>query len=220
MPRLCTAGEQLRGEIDRRYSRRDRSSDGWVGDSAHSSRKSDHNPNARGDVRALDVDKDGLPAGTIVEHLRKLGRSGDRRLLGGYIIWRGRICGTHTGWAWHEYTGANGHYAHFHVSFADARADYERPGSWGIFQPTPPAPNGTTPKGDRVLGLTNPLMVGQDVKNVQNHLRRLGNKIPADGVYGRTTADVVAVYKRNRKISERGWGADCWAQARKEIAAR
>lgn len=212
MARLCTAGEQLRAEISRVYPKRDTTSDGWIGDSAHSSRKSDHNPNGAGVVRAIDVDRDGLPAGAIVEHLRKLGKSGDRRLIGGYLIWNDRIAGTHTAWNWHEYTGSNPHTHHFHVSFADAADNYDRKGAWGI----KPA----TKKADRVLGLKNPPMTGQDVLNVQRFLNSLGNKLPLDGVYGRMTADVVQVFKSRRDIVEAGWGTKCWAQARREIAAR
>lgn len=74
--------------------------------------------------------------------------------------------------------------------------------------PTPPA-------GDRWLGLTNPPMIGQDVKNVQNALRVAGNRwLVADGVYGRDTADLIALFQRNRGITERGVGPKTWAALR------
>ncbi len=44
-PKLCAAGVTLRNQVNRAFPNRDRRSDGWVGDSSHSARKSDHNPN-------------------------------------------------------------------------------------------------------------------------------------------------------------------------------
>jgi peptidoglycan hydrolase-like protein with peptidoglycan-binding domain len=78
-----------------------------------------------------------------------------------------------------------------------------------------------TPAGDRWLGLTNPPMTGQDVKNVQNVLRAAGNsQVPLDGVYGRVTADVLAVFQKNRGITERGCGPKTWAALRAYIHNR
>jgi hypothetical protein len=74
--------------------------------------------------------------------------------------------------------------------------------------------------GDRVLGLTDPPMHGQDVLNVQNFLNSLGNMLKLDGSYGPATAKVVQKFKDNRGITERGWGPLCWARARKEIRER
>lgn len=134
--RLCIAGGELRSEFDAAYPKRQRTSDGWIGDAAHSARKSDHNPDRRfkpGVVKAIDVDKDtGGDFNADVEKVRARGAAGDKRLRGGYIIWRGRICGTHTRWAWHRYTGSNGHFEHAHFSFADEQGDFDARGDWGI----------------------------------------------------------------------------------------
>ncbi len=43
-PRLSKAAEQLRSEINAKYPKRDKRSDGWIGDTSHNARKSDHNP--------------------------------------------------------------------------------------------------------------------------------------------------------------------------------
>jgi hypothetical protein len=44
MAKLCAGGVRLRDQIDRRWPNRDKRSDGWIGDSDHAARKSDHNP--------------------------------------------------------------------------------------------------------------------------------------------------------------------------------
>jgi hypothetical protein len=43
-PKLCAAGVQLRDQVDTWFPDRRTASDGWVGDSRHAARKSDHNP--------------------------------------------------------------------------------------------------------------------------------------------------------------------------------
>ena len=51
----------LRDEIDTRWPRRDRRSDGWLGDASHQARHSDHNPDPDDrSVNAVDVDVDGI----------------------------------------------------------------------------------------------------------------------------------------------------------------
>ena len=55
-PWLSAAGTQLRDQIDTWYADRRSTSDGWLGDARHSARKSDHNPDTDGCVRAIDVD--------------------------------------------------------------------------------------------------------------------------------------------------------------------
>ena len=54
--RLCDGGEKLRRQVNYRFPRRDRASDGWIGDRDHSNRKSDHNP-YMGVVYAIDLDE-------------------------------------------------------------------------------------------------------------------------------------------------------------------
>ncbi len=57
-PRLSKSAIQLREQIDDAFPDRDRTSDGWIGDTRHAARKSDHNPDVQGWVRAIDVDRD------------------------------------------------------------------------------------------------------------------------------------------------------------------
>ena len=119
-PKLCKAGVQLREQFDDCFSDRDRTSDGWIGDSRHSATKSDHNPNAQGWVFAIDVDRDlsGKPKPDIMpdvaNQLRKLAKH-DKRIS--YIIFDGKIASRILRWRWRKYKGINQHTHHMHISF-------------------------------------------------------------------------------------------------------
>ena len=120
-PLLCKAGQQLREQIDDSYPERDRTSDGWIGDARHSSRTSDHNPDAEGIVRAIDIDRDlsgkSKPdlAPDLADQLRLAAKRGDKRIS--YIIFNGRIASSKKRWAWRPYNGVNSHKHHIHISF-------------------------------------------------------------------------------------------------------
>lgn len=116
--RLCKAGVQLREQIDDAFPDRDRRSDGWIGDPRHAARKSDHNPTAKGIVRAFDIDVDfrshKATAFDLADQLRLLARS-DKRIK--YIIFAGKITSRRSLWRWVKYRGINPHYSHIHISF-------------------------------------------------------------------------------------------------------
>jgi hypothetical protein len=123
-PVLCKAGQQLREQFDDSYDR-DRRSDGWIGDTRHSARPSDHNPDAEtGVVRAIDVDRDVVKGGKpdlmpdIANQIRLCAKAGDKRIA--YIIFEGRIASSRMGWRWRKYSGSNPHNAHCHISFTKA----------------------------------------------------------------------------------------------------
>ncbi len=120
-PKLCKAGWQLREQIDDAFADRDRTSDGWVGDTRHAARPSDHNPDANGWVRAIDVDRDlsGKAKPDIMpdlaDQIRLAGKSGEKRIA--YVIFDGRIASSRFNWRWRKYTGSNKHNHHCHISF-------------------------------------------------------------------------------------------------------
>lgn len=58
MATLSPSLKQLAKEVAPGFPRKD-TSDGWIGDSQHSTRTSDHNPDPRGIVHAIDIDIDG-----------------------------------------------------------------------------------------------------------------------------------------------------------------
>ena len=121
-PRLSKSAIQLREQIDDAFPDRDRTSDGWIGDTRHAARKSDHNPDAQGWVRAIDVDRDLNGKGRkpdvmpdLVDQIRLAAKSGDKRIS--YIIFDGKIASTKKAWRWRPYDGINKHNHHAHVSF-------------------------------------------------------------------------------------------------------
>ena len=128
MARLCKGGVTLRDQIDRRWPKRDKSSDGWIGDRAHFERISDHNPNKAGVVHAIDIDENlgtyanGRTARLLANQLLDYAASGlpgSSRLK--YVVYENRIAsGTYrkTWWTWRH--GKYGHEAHIHISFTSA----------------------------------------------------------------------------------------------------
>ena len=129
-PLLCKAGQQLREMIDDAYPDRDRKSDGWIGDAAHSNRKSDHNPDkANGIVRAIDVDKnlDSRPStgAYLADQIRDCAKAGDKRIS--YVIYAGKIASAKKSWRWRPYDGINRHDHHIHISFTK---EGDQNGSW------------------------------------------------------------------------------------------
>ena len=121
-PRLSKAASQLREQIDDSFPDRDRTSDGWIGDTRHAARPSDHNPDANGWVRAIDLDRDLSGRAKpdlmpdLADQIRLLCKSKREKRIT-YIIFDGRIASSKKNWAWREYTGANKHNHHMHVSF-------------------------------------------------------------------------------------------------------
>lgn len=129
---LSEAAKRLRAEINLLYPKRDKKSDGALGDAAHSARVSDHNPDKNGWVRAIDIDedltgKDGSDtplANALAAQIVALGKK-DRRLK--YVIFEGQIWSATYGWKAKPYTGVNAHKHHIHVSFNPAGDTDGRP---------------------------------------------------------------------------------------------
>jgi hypothetical protein len=127
-PKLSKAAIQLREQFDDTFPSRDRTSDGWIGDTRHAARPSNHNPNAAGWVLAIDVDRDVSGKSKpdlmpdIADQIRLLCKSKKERRIT-YIIFDGRIASSKKNWAWREYTGANKHNHHCHISFSETSVD-------------------------------------------------------------------------------------------------
>lgn len=85
--RLAKSLERLRAQVNDIYPSRSKLSDGTIGDAAHSKRKSDHNPDKDGVVKAIDLTHDplnGLDCGKLMQALVE---GKDRRIS--YMIFNG-----------------------------------------------------------------------------------------------------------------------------------
>jgi hypothetical protein len=118
-PKLCAAGVQLREQVDTWFPDRcTKSPEGWLGDSRHSARKSDHNPDRFGWVRGLDLNSRLESSDSLAPYLAdqiRIAAKSDPRIS--YVIFNGRICSKILNWKWRKYKGINPHKKHIHISF-------------------------------------------------------------------------------------------------------
>lgn len=127
---LVPALVALRDEVNDRFPRRDKSSDGWIGDASHAARKSSHNPDWAngGAVRAIDIDvDDNDPTADLRLMVVEAARHDDRVW---YIISNGVIYSRTHGFAARKYTGSNGHFKHVHVSVVENPAKWTDTTQW------------------------------------------------------------------------------------------
>jgi hypothetical protein len=117
-PKLCAAGVQLRDQIDTWFPDRSRKSpEGWLGDSRHSARKSDHNPDGIW-VRAVDINSMLESSDSLAPYLAdqiRIAAKTDKRIS--YVIYNRQICSKILNWKWRKYKGINPHKRHIHISF-------------------------------------------------------------------------------------------------------
>ena len=202
---------QLRNEVNARWPHRPKGSDGTVGDTSHSARKSDHNPNARDSVNAFDITYPGVDPKAIIAAVSK-------HPAGNYVIFNRKIYTRSNGWKAEPYSGASPHTEHLHVSILQTVAAEQSKAKWltvapvrPVRKPLPAYPGKSAFQvGDK----------GEHIKVVQ---RGVGNKVtgvmsvadknkvksfqrvrpllwPADGIVGPKTYKALASTKANKLI--------------------
>ncbi len=129
----------LKQQVNTRSPTRRKGSDGTIGDAAHASRSSDHNPwvidGPNGVVTAMDITHDparGCDAGQLANAIQA---SRDPRVK--YIIWNRRIAnssaiGNAAAWSWRPYGGDNPHDVHVHISVKSDKPKYDSTATWTI----------------------------------------------------------------------------------------
>jgi hypothetical protein len=137
--RVAAALLKLRMQLNERHPNRAKFNDGSIGDAAHQSRDSDHNPWVRdenvGVVTAFDVTHDpasGLNCHSLAETLRS---SRDTRIK--YVIWNSKIfasypTGATAAWSWRAYGGSNPHDKHLHISVNSDKEQFDLETAWPI----------------------------------------------------------------------------------------
>lgn len=141
--RLADSLKTLLKEVNAIAPNRSKESDGTIGDAAHASRCSRHNPNAAGVVTALDVTSDpagGMPIHDIADAIR---RDPNRHPELSYIISNRSTAGRSTGWQWVGYSGTNPHEKHVHFGVGNGSdcsptQPYDSTQSWHLSGQAPP----------------------------------------------------------------------------------
>jgi hypothetical protein len=214
--RLARSLINFRSECNARWPTRDKASDGWIGDAAHASRRSDHNPWVKdsrgvGVVRAYDLDAGhGLnrEAGLwIADHIRELGRQDHPALgVGAYVISDRRIASDSLSWTWRRYSGSNPHISHTHVSVGTAPSSYDSDQSWNISSlAAPPLPSPGS--GDGPTGILRRGSKGDAVKALQRVLNRWYPSLKplvADGDFGPATEARVKYFQQRAHLTVDG----------------
>ena len=123
----------LLGQVNGLAPLRNKASDGTIGDAAHATRASDHNPwvmdGGTGIVTAMDITHDppgGCDANRLAEAIRQ---NRDPRVK--YVIWNRQIVSsTVSPWTWRPYSGSNPHTKHMHISVRPEKASFASGATW------------------------------------------------------------------------------------------
>lgn len=147
-PRIAKSLAVLRSQVDAMAPARAKDNDGWLGDARHQATKSEHNPDASGVVRALDITNDpdhGVNARALAQRLLN---SRDPRIL--YMISNGEIQSSVVApWTWRPYHGVNDHSHHFHLSVVGDPKLYDDTRPWELGGPTVQLPGVPFPHSGR-----------------------------------------------------------------------
>ena len=210
--RVARSLEKYRAQINAARPDRKKGADGAIGDAAHASRSSDHNPwvmdSAMGVVTAMDITHD--PAGGVDTYklAEMLRTKKDRRIK--YVISNRRIFSSvSTPWTWRPYSGSNPHDHHVHVSVQSTKSLYDNTDDWdfgGLFGGASPPSSGEVDhsvlrRGDQ----------GAEVALLQKLLH-----IEEDGYFGPNTEAAVTLFQRNRGLEPDGVVGDyTWRELEK-----
>ncbi len=171
--RVARSLDVLLEEVNASAPRRSKASDGSIGDAAHATRTSDHNPwvifAGQGIVRARDFTHDpagGLDCNDLAAALAALIAIGGHPACrsGAYVIWRGRIFSfdrRHEGWR--PYDGSNPHDHHLHLSVATDPAGFDSTRPWLITQEDDVTPEDINKIAEKASDLAVSKLLGANV---------------------------------------------------------
>jgi murein L,D-transpeptidase YcbB/YkuD len=222
-PRLARSLVRLREQINEQNPNRDKSSDGWIGDTSHKGRKSDHNPNAAGVVTAIDVDENltGREDSNAASLVAQLQRSGDKRIK--YLIYERKITVQGDITKWKAYDGPSPHDHHFHISVSSDPKLYDDASDWKIGSAADASPTASSPqdatsnsKGGEAKAASqgnsataqSPILKlkskGRNVTVLQDALVKLGYQLDPDGEFGLMTDRAVRAFQKKHKLTVDG----------------
>lgn len=185
---LAPALAHLRDEVNAKWPNRSKASDGTIGDAAHSARTSDHNPNSRRSVNAIDITAKGIDTDTLIAAAK-------RHPSVRYIIFNRRIMNRDIGnFRSRPYNRSNPHTQHVHISLYQSPTAERRTTSWGLGKPStskpskPATSSGKAPKFPLPAGH----WYGPESANPKNH----------SGYYKK---DQAGIRKYQQQMRDRGW---------------
>ena len=213
---LAPSLAELREQVNDKYPKRDKSSDGWIGDARHQAESySDHNPcwtctgKLDGVVRALDIDNNGAP-GELTPLVKDVLQAaiGDPRVW--YVIWDGKIYSRTYGWAPLVYHGVDPHTNHVHVSIQGhnlpsqsgpaAVTAAEDTSKWlqTKRKPVPTTPSLRLHNAKDAARHPHKAIHPVATKRIQRALNaRLNAGLTVDGVYGKGTRQAYKAWQRH-----------------------
>ena len=113
----------FRNEVNKKWPNRPKGSDGTIGDAAHAARQSDHNPNSRGSVNAIDITYPGVDPKQIIAAVSK-------HPSAHYVIFNRKIYTREGGWKAEPYSGISPHTEHLHISILQTVAAEQNQVKW------------------------------------------------------------------------------------------
>lgn len=137
--RVAKSLDKLLEQLNAAAPKRSKISDGAIGDAAHATRDSDHNPwvkdGAMGVVTARDFTHDPANGADMNKFTEAIRLSKDSRVK--YVLWNRQMYSSYaaSGYApfmWRPYSGSNPHTRHSHVSVQPQKNLYDSEKAWVI----------------------------------------------------------------------------------------
>jgi hypothetical protein len=199
----------LLAQVDALSPNRDTASDGWIGDKRHQAKPSDHNPNSKGVVCAIDIDDD--PAHGVDNAALAHAIIRDRRV--NYVIFDGKIMSgpagsNKLGVERSRGKGPSDHAMHLHISVSQDPKLYDDSRPWDLSGLTVKPGQANKPANKRpiVVLAKGPNNDRAEVKKLQTALNELGTKpkLDVDGFFGDATDVAVKKFQKSRKLVDDG----------------
>lgn len=179
MAKLAPSLAAFRQWIYAKWPHHETNHDGWIGDAAHQATKSDHNPNSRGIVDAIDTDENGI-------HMPTLMVAAAMHPSTSYLIYEGKIYKARNLYVPERYTGtSNPHAGHCHTS---------------IWQ-TVKAEQSKTPWNVTGWSTLHEGATGRAVSEAQMYLNVYGAELSVDGHFGPKTDKAVRAYQDKYNVA-------------------
>ena len=213
---------ELQKEINAKWPKRSKKRDGTIGNAAHKATKSDHNPNSRGSVNAIDITYPGVDPDVIISAVKK-------HPSASYVIFNRKIWSASHKWVPRPYTGASPHTEHLHISIKQGVKAEQSNVKW-LSAPKPkpvakPKPKPTTPAKPKPVVVKPPAPAKPKPKPTKPALPKfpgadkfkVGSKNDAVKVIqialgrkatGVMTKDDVAGVKKFQRLRPKLWPAD------------